>query len=149
LTQKRHAATRSFAGPRERAAERPGFAGDAALAYARDVVAADFEEAGDGDIVRKVLADLRAKDVVITEQAIRAKMNELAAQALVQVKAKRKDKNFSEWAHVQKNGFRRRARFPLLRLCASCTSRPTAGPHPAGLLLILGGVLSFLPILGI
>jgi hypothetical protein len=55
-----------------------------------DVVAADFEEAGDGDSVRKVLADLRAKDVVITEQAIRAKMNELAAQALVQVKAKEK-----------------------------------------------------------
>jgi hypothetical protein len=149
LTQKRHAATRSFAGPCERAAEEPGFTGDAALAYAMDVVAADFEEAGDGDSVRKVLADLRAKDVVITEQAIRAKMNELAAQALVQVKAKRKDKNFAEWAHVQKNGFRRRARFPLLRLCASCASEWPLAPHPAGLLLILGGLLSFLPILGI
>ena len=113
------------------------------------MVAADFKEAGDGDIVRTVLADLRAKDVVITEQAIRAKVNELAAQALGQVKAKRKDKNFAEWAHVQNNGIRRRARFPLLRLCASCASRPAAGPHPAGLLLILGGVLSFLPIRGI
>ena len=88
-------------------------------------------------------------DVVITEQAIRAKVNELAAQALGQVKAKRKDKNFAEWAHVQNNGIRRRARFPLLRLCASCASRPAAGPHPSGLLLILGGVLSFLPIRGI
>jgi hypothetical protein len=144
MTQKRHAATRSFAGPCERAAEKPGFTGDAALAYARDVVAADFKEAGDGDTVRTVLADLRAKDVVITEQAIRAKVNELGAQ----VKAKRKDKNFAEWAHVQSNGFRRRSRFPLLRLCASCASRPAAGPHPAGLLLILGGLL-FLPILGI
>jgi hypothetical protein len=119
MTQKRHAATRSFAGPRERGAERPGFAGDAALAYARDVVAADFEEAGDGDIVRKVLADLRAKDLVITEQAIRAKMNEHAAQALAQVKAKRKDKiRTSRSGHTCK-GFRRRARFPLLRLSAS------------------------------
>ena len=76
-------------------------------------------------------------------------MNELAAQALGQVKAKRKDKNFAEWAHVQNNGIRRRARFPLLRLCASCARRPAAGPHPAGLVLILGGVLSFLSIRGI
>jgi hypothetical protein len=71
------------------AAEKPGFTGDAALAYARDVVAADFEEAGDGDVVRKVLADLRAKDAAITEQAIRAKMNDLAAPALAEVKAER------------------------------------------------------------
>jgi hypothetical protein len=69
------------------AAEKLGFTGDAALAYARDVVAADFEEAGDADVVRKVLADLRAKDAAITEQAIRDKMNELAAQALAEVKA--------------------------------------------------------------
>ena len=71
------------------AAEKLGFTGDTALAYARDVVAADFEEAGDGDVVRKVLADLRAKDAAITEQAIRAKMHELAAQALAEMKAER------------------------------------------------------------
>ena len=69
------------------AAEKLGLTGDAAVAYARDVVAADFEEAGDGDVVRKVLADLRAKDAAITEQAIRAKMNDLTAQALAEVKA--------------------------------------------------------------
>lgn len=61
------------------------------------MVAADFKEAGDGDTVRTVLADLRAKDVVITEQAIRAKVNELGAQ----VKAKRKDKYFAEWARCK------------------------------------------------
>jgi hypothetical protein len=71
------------------AAEKLGFTGDAALAYARDVVAADFEEAGDGDVVRKVLADLRAKDAATTEQAIRTKMHGLAAQALAEVKAER------------------------------------------------------------
>ena len=134
IDQKRHAATRSFAGPCERAAEKPGFTGDAAVTNARDVVAADFKEAGDGDIVRTVLADLRAKDVVITEQAIRAKVNELAAQALGQVKAKRKDKNFAEWAHVQNNGIRRRARFPLLRLNCVCPviTPPHGYPKPAG-----------------
>jgi hypothetical protein len=71
------------------AAEKLGFTGDAALAYARDVVAADFEEAGDGDVVRKVLADLRTKDAAITEQVIRAKMHDLAAQALAEVQAER------------------------------------------------------------
>ena len=40
------------------AAEQLGMSGDAATAYAREVVASDFEEAGDGDVVRKVLADL-------------------------------------------------------------------------------------------
>jgi hypothetical protein len=71
------------------AAEKLGFGGDAALAYAREVVAADFEEAGDGDVVRKVLGDLRAKDAAVTEQAIRAKMHDLAAQALAELDAER------------------------------------------------------------
>jgi hypothetical protein len=101
---------------------------------------------------KRVMAILCARSLPIFAPRMsssRSRRSELAAQALAQVKAKRKDKNFAERAHVQKNGFRRRARFPLLRLCASCASRPAAGPHPAGLLLILGGLLSFLPILGI
>jgi hypothetical protein len=69
------------------AAEKLGMSGDAANAYAKDVVASDFEEAGDGDVVRKVLGDLTAKGVAITEQQIRVKMDELMAQAIAQVKA--------------------------------------------------------------
>lgn len=69
------------------AAEKLGLADDAATAYAGDVVAADFEEAGDADVARKVLADLAAKNVAITEHELRAKMDELMAQAIVQVKA--------------------------------------------------------------
>jgi hypothetical protein len=69
------------------AAEKLGMSGDAANAYAKDVVASDFEEAGDGDVVRKVLGDLTAKGVAITEQQVRVKMDELMAQAIVQVKA--------------------------------------------------------------
>ena len=71
------------------AAEKLGITGDAALAYAKEVVAADFEEAGDGDVLRKVLADFTAKGVAITEQAIRTKMNELIAVAAAEVKAGR------------------------------------------------------------
>ena len=69
------------------AAEKLGITGDAAAAYAKEVVAADFEEAGDGDVLRKLMADFAAKNVVITEPAIRAKMNELAAVAAAEVKA--------------------------------------------------------------
>ena len=69
------------------AAEKLGISGDAATAYAKEVVAADFEEAGDADVLRKVAADFTAKNVAVTEQAIRAKMNELIAVAAAEVKA--------------------------------------------------------------
>jgi hypothetical protein len=68
-------------------AEKLGITGDAANAYAKEVVAADFEEAGDGDVVRKVMKDLDAKGITFTEQQIRQKMDEFFAQAVAQVKA--------------------------------------------------------------
>jgi hypothetical protein len=67
-------------------AEKQGMSGDAATAYARDVVAADFEPGGDG-VVRKVTADLGARGVAVTERELRAKMDELMALAIAQVKA--------------------------------------------------------------
>jgi hypothetical protein len=69
------------------AAEKLGLAGDAANTYAKEVVAAEFEEAGDADVVHKVMGDLTAKGVAITEQQLRAKMDELMAAAVAQVKA--------------------------------------------------------------
>ena len=69
------------------AAEKLGIAGDAATAYAKEVVSSDFEESGDGDVVRKVMGDLTAKGVAITEPQLRAKMDELMATAVMQVKA--------------------------------------------------------------
>jgi hypothetical protein len=68
-------------------AEQLGLSGEAAASYAREVVAADFEEAGDRDVVHKVTADLAAKGVAISNVALGAKMDELMALALVQVKA--------------------------------------------------------------
>ena len=64
-----------------------GLSGDAASAYAKDVIAAEFGEGGDADVIRKVIGDLTAKGVSVTEQQIRTKMNELLAQAIAQVKA--------------------------------------------------------------
>ena len=69
------------------AAEKLGLSGEEANAYAKDVVAADFEEAGDNDVLHKVLKDLTAKGNAITEAELRAKMDELMAQAIAQVKA--------------------------------------------------------------
>jgi hypothetical protein len=69
------------------AADKLGITGDAANAYAKEVVAADFEEAGDRDVLHKVLKDLTTKGSAVTEANIRAKMDELLAQAVAQVKA--------------------------------------------------------------
>lgn len=64
------------------AAEKLGKTGPDAEAYAKEVVAADFEEAGDADVVRKVAKDLAGK---VSEQDIRAAMVELMAKAIEQV----------------------------------------------------------------
>ena len=69
------------------AAEKLGLSGEEANAYAKEVVAADFEEAGDNDVLHKVLKDLTAKGNAVTEAELRAKMDELMAQAIAQVKA--------------------------------------------------------------
>ena len=69
------------------AAEQLGISGDAAANYAKEVVAADFEEAGDDDVLRKVEGDFAAKGVKLDGAAIRAKMTELLAEAVAQVKA--------------------------------------------------------------
>jgi hypothetical protein len=61
-----------------------GKSGADAEAYAKEVVLADFEEAGDTDVTRKVLKDLEPKG--ITEEQIRAQMTELLAAAVAQIK---------------------------------------------------------------
>ena len=69
------------------AAEKLGITGDDAAAYAREVVAADFEEAGDQDVQNKVVKDFAAKGVAIAAAEVRVKMDELMAAAIAQVKA--------------------------------------------------------------
>ncbi len=55
--------------------------------YARDVVAADFEEVGHEDVVRKIKADFDAAGVARSEDEIRVQMLELLAVAIAQVEA--------------------------------------------------------------
>jgi hypothetical protein len=68
-------------------AEMLGKTGDAAALYAKEVVASDFEEAGDDDVVRKVLADLKAGGIAMTEADLRTKMADLMDEAIAQVQA--------------------------------------------------------------
>jgi hypothetical protein len=64
------------------AADLMGKSGDDAEDYAKEVVRADFEEAGDEDVYRKVAGDLGDK---ADEATIRAKMTELMATAKSQL----------------------------------------------------------------
>lgn len=59
-----------------------GKSGEEVKAYAKTVVASDFEEAGDEDVFRKLAGDLEGK---VDEVTIRAKMVELMGQAKNQV----------------------------------------------------------------
>jgi hypothetical protein len=67
-------------------AEKLGKIGEAASAYAKEVIAAEFEGAGDADVVRKVTGDLSAKGITVSEQEIRRKMDELTTVAVTQIK---------------------------------------------------------------
>lgn len=59
-----------------------GKSGDDADAYAREVVASDFDEAGHEDVVRKVVADLAGK---AGADEVRAKLAELLPLAKAQL----------------------------------------------------------------
>ena len=76
-------------------AEMLGMSGDAATAYAKEVVAADFEEAGDGDVVRKVMGDLSRQGRRHDRAQLRAKMDELMAQAVTRSRRERKARSTS------------------------------------------------------
>lgn len=57
------------------AAKQMGLSAVEAEAYARDVIRADFEEAGDEDVIRKLLGDLTSAGIDIDEAAIRAQVD--------------------------------------------------------------------------
>lgn len=63
------------------AAEKIGLSGADADAYAKEVVVSDFDEPGDEDVIRKVLADLHGKGVDISERGVRREMEALLEKA--------------------------------------------------------------------
>lgn len=64
-----------------------GRAGEAADAYAKEVVMSDFEKAGDDDVAAKVAADLKAAGKAQAADLVRTKMAALMDEAKRQVMA--------------------------------------------------------------
>ena len=71
------------------AGELIGLSGEALDAYAQTVVKSDFKEAGDEDVLEKIVADLAEKNVDIQPQAVRERMNALLSEARAEIKAGR------------------------------------------------------------
>jgi hypothetical protein len=69
------------------AAEKLGMSGVNADAYAKAVVMADFEEAGEKDVFKKIRQDFDAKGVAQSDQQIQRTMDELMAKAVTDIKA--------------------------------------------------------------
>jgi hypothetical protein len=69
----------------EWAARKMGLSQEETDSYAKDVVRADFEEAGDGDVIRKVLGDLTAAGVETDEAEIRQTLEHKAVEARRQI----------------------------------------------------------------
>ncbi|NWH09384.1 MAG: DUF1476 domain-containing protein [Alphaproteobacteria bacterium] len=69
------------------AAEKMGITGEAAEAYAREVIKADLEEVGDEDLFRKLRQDFDARGVALSDHQIRREIEEQMQTALDQIKA--------------------------------------------------------------
>lgn len=69
------------------AAEKLGKNGAEAEAYAKSVVVADFEEAGDHDVLRKVKNDFALANIEVAEAEIRRVMSELLVKAAEEIQA--------------------------------------------------------------
>ncbi len=68
------------------ASELMGISGDAAEAYAKEVVISDFDRPGDDDVLEKVLGDFTDKGVDISTSKLRKEMDRLMDVAREQVR---------------------------------------------------------------
>jgi hypothetical protein len=66
-----------------------GKTGTDADAYAKEVIAADFEHAGHEDVFRKIRGDFDAAGVTQSDHQIRRTMDELLAKAIEQVRTEK------------------------------------------------------------
>ena len=63
------------------AAEKMGLSPEETEAYAKAVIQADFEEAGDEDVIRKVLGDLTSAGCDVDDAGVRAALEEKSVEA--------------------------------------------------------------------
>ena len=112
------------------AAEKLGLNGPDADAYAKEVVVADFEEAGDDDVFRKVRKDFDAKGVAQSDQEIRRAMVELmgrrSRRSRPDMTARSTSKSaYKSWHHAM-------ASLPGFSLAAGCAPAKPSIPAGAG-----------------
>jgi hypothetical protein len=69
----------------EWAAAKMGLSEEETSTYAKDVVRADFEEAGDEDVIRKVLGDLTAAGIDTDDAEIRQTLEHKTVEAKRQI----------------------------------------------------------------
>ena len=69
----------------EWAARKLGLSQEETDSYAKDVIRADFEDAGDGDVIRKVLGDLTAAGIETDESEIRQTLEHKTVEAKRQI----------------------------------------------------------------
>ena len=69
----------------EWAARKMGLSEEETQAYAKDVVRADFEEAGDEDVIRKVLGDLTSAGIETSDTEIREALEHKSVDARRQI----------------------------------------------------------------
>jgi hypothetical protein len=67
------------------AAGKMGLSGAAADDYAKEVVVADFTRAGDSDVIEKVVDDLKARNIPVSEADVRQQLDTLARTARDQI----------------------------------------------------------------
>jgi hypothetical protein len=63
------------------AAKRMGLTPEETDSYAKSVVQADFEEAGDEDVIRKLMGDLTAAGVETSDEEIRQALSDQTVEA--------------------------------------------------------------------
>lgn len=71
------------------AAGQLGKAGAEAEEYAKSVILADFQEAGDADVIRKVFADLEAAGKPVQESELKGILQSQMARAVDEIQAGR------------------------------------------------------------
>ncbi len=69
------------------AAQQLGKTGPEAEAYSKAVVVADFQEAGDGDVIRKVRQDFEAAGKTTSDAELAGVLSGLMIEAIEQIKA--------------------------------------------------------------
>ena len=67
------------------AAAELGLSGDAAETYIKDVIKADFEEAGDEDVLRKISKDFKEKSVSKSDDDIRTALDKAMAEVMAEL----------------------------------------------------------------